>query len=490
MVLQQSEATIDDAEGQSRLSHPLAVDLDGTLLRTDTLYETFAMALFRRPLATLLALFTLARGIAHLKQALAEIAELDIRHLPYNEELVRYLEAERELGRSIHLVTAADRSVADRIAARFAFIESAHSSENGHNLKGAAKAQLLETLFPAGFAYAGDSSADFAVWRKARAAVVVGSDGLSRRVAGLGIPVERAFKPKSNPVRAWFKALRPHQWSKNGLVLVPLALGWWQVTPAGWLAGLASMLLLCAVASLTYCINDIADLAADRRHWSKRNRPFASGAIAVRTGLLVAGLGLPIALVLGLLISPAVAVCLISYTVTSLAYSFGLKRVPLLDTFIIACLFSLRIALGTAAAELIPSSWLLTFSMFFFFSLAVAKRHTELLRAGETMSGLIEGRGYHVEDKDVTFAFGIVASLASVLIIVIYLVQEVFPHDLYTHPDALWAMPAAIFLWTGRIWLLAHRGQMRDDPVVFALSDRISLGLGGVVGLAFLLALL
>jgi 4-hydroxybenzoate polyprenyltransferase len=266
-------------------------------------------------------------------------------------------------------------------------------------------------------------------------------------------------------------------------------LGLTQVTASGWLAAFIAMLLMCVVASLTYFLNDIADISADRRHPTKSRRPFASGSLKVRDGLLVTGVGLPLALLGGFLVSPGVGGCLAAYVAVTSLYSFGLKRIPLLDTFVIACLFTLRIGLGIVAADLVPSSWLLTFSTFFFFSLAVAKRHTELLRAaGGSMRGQIEGRGYHVEDKEVTFAFGIVSSVASVLIVVIYLVQEVFDRGLYAHPAWLWVAPAAIFLWTGRIWLLAHRGLMRDDPVVFALTDRVSLTLGAILAIAFVLA--
>ena len=297
-----------------------------------------------------------------------------------------------------------------------------------------------------------------------------------------------AWRPGS--FASWLKAFRIHQWSKNALVLAPVALGWHLVTVAGAEAAVVAMLLLCGVASLTYCVNDIADIEADRAHATKRNRPFASGALSIREGLTVCGFGIPALIICGAVISPAVGVWLVAYTAITLAYSFGLKRVPILDTVIIGALFTVRIILGTVAAHLAPSAWLLTFSMFFFYSLATAKRHTELLRAGETSSGQIKGRGYNVEDKEVTFAFGIVASVASILIMVLYLVDDVFPRALYAHPEWLWAMPLILFLWVGRIWLLAHRGSMADDPVVFALRDRVSLCLGAIIAIAFVLALL
>ena len=298
------------------------------------------------------------------------------------------------------------------------------------------------------------------------------------------------FVGKAVSLALWLRAFRIHQWSKNALVLVPAVLGWHQVTPRGVGEAVVAMLLLCGVASLAYCVNDIADVEADRAHWSKRGRPFASGALSIRSGAVLSGLGIPALVICGVLVSPSIGLWLAVYTSVTLAYSAGLKRVPLLDTVIIAALFTIRVVLGTAAAQLLPSPWLLTFSMFFFFSLATAKRHTELLRAGQTSSGSIEGRGYNVEDKEVTFAFGIVASVASVLIMVIYLIDDVFPLSFYARPEWLWAVPVAVFLWVGRIWLLGHRGAMSDDPVVFALRDRVSLSLGAVVATAFVLALL
>jgi 4-hydroxybenzoate polyprenyltransferase len=469
--------------------YPLVVDLDGALLCTNTLDESFASAIFKQPLKTVLAFASLRNGIAAFKDAIANLSNIDASNLPVREGLVEYLNVEYGRGRSLHLATAAHRNIAEGVAGRFEFFESVHASEAGQNLKSATKAALLRQMFPDGFSYAGESKADLAVWRCARSAVIVAApDRREKQVDAFGVPIERVFAKDPYRARDWAKALRVHQWSKNALVLVPLVLGWNRVMASDWLAAITTMLLLCVLASSTYCINDLADLSADRKHWSKRNRPFASGALPIRAGFLIAVVGIPIALGIGALVSASVFSWLCAYVAATLAYSFGLKRVPLFDTFIIASLFTIRIMLGTVAAALAPSAWLLTFSMFFFFSLAVAKRHTELLRAGQTIRGLIEARGYQVEDKEVTFTLGIVSALASVLIVVIYLVEELFNRGQYGHPQWLWVAPAAVFLWTGRIWLLAHRGLMRDDPVVFALTDRTSVVLGAVLGIAFLLA--
>jgi 4-hydroxybenzoate polyprenyltransferase len=266
-------------------------------------------------------------------------------------------------------------------------------------------------------------------------------------------------------------------------------LGWRDVTLASIAITLAMMALLCVVASLTYLVNDIADLSSDRKHWSKRRRPFASGAIAVRDGLLVVGVALPLACLFGLWISPLAGICLISYVVVTLGYSFGWKRIPLFDTFVIALLFTIRILIGIAAAKLVPSAWLLTFSMFFFFALALAKRHTEILRAAEHNKEKLDGRDYQLSDENLTLTFGISASMASIVIVVIYLVEEVFARQIYSTPAWLWIAPIAIFLFSCRIWVLSHRGRMTDDPVAFALRDRVSLGLGLFVSIGILLAL-
>lgn len=474
----------------TRTALPLVVDLDGTLLKVDTLYERFVSGLFTKPVQTLLSLFALREGIAAFKHRLSGVAQLDIESLPVREELLAYLKDESSAGREIHLATAADQTVAAGVAERFPIFRSVQSTDQDVNLKGPNKAKRLTALFPDGFVYAGDSRADLPVWQSANAAIIVSeSASLSSAVRSSGIPIECVFNKRPRQLGAWIKAIRPHQWAKNAVVLVPVALGWRDVTAASLASTLALMILLCVVASLTYLVNDMADLSADRRHWSKRRRPFASGAIPVRDGLLVVGIALPIACVCALLVSPLAGICLLCYVVVTLGYSFGWKRIPLFDTFIIALLFTIRILIGIAAAKLAPSTWLLTFSMFFFFSLALAKRHTEILRAAEHDLQKLEGRGYQVGDESITLAFGSSASMASILIVVIYLVEEVFARDIYSTPAWLWVAPIAIFLFNCRIWVLSHRGRMTDDPVAFALRDRVSHGLGVLVAAAILLAL-
>jgi 4-hydroxybenzoate polyprenyltransferase/phosphoserine phosphatase len=469
---------------------PLVVDLDSTLLKVDTLYELFVSGFFAKPVQTLLSVFALRNGIAAFKHHLSKIAKLDVAALPVRDELLAYLKHESASGRELHLATAADEVVAASIAERFPIFQTVQSTDRDVNLKGPNKAERLKRLFPDGFVYAGDSRADLPVWQSAKAAIIVsGNPSLNAAVQSAGISIERVFSKQPDQLRAWIRAIRPHQWAKNAVVLVPVALGWRDVTVASIATTIVMMLLLCGVASLTYLVNDMADLSSDRNHWSKKRRPFASGAIAVRDGLLLVGVALPALCVLGLWISPPAGIGLISYVVATLGYSFGWKRIPIFDAFIIALLFTIRILIGIAAAKLIPSAWLLAFSMFFFFSLALAKRHTEILRAAEHGIDKLEGRGYQLSDESLTLTFGISASMASIVIVVIYLVDEVFAREIYATPAWLWATPITIFLFSCRIWVLSHRGRMTDDPVAFALRDRVSLGLGVFAAISILLAL-
>lgn len=443
----------------------------------------------------LVLLFLLAtKGVAAFKSGLAD-QDIPFQMPPVRDDVIEHLRKEREQGRKLYLATAADQRVAEAIAAHVGLFHGVFGSEGGLNLKGSAKAARLVAAFPEGYSYIGDCSADILVWRSARSALLVDSkDRLAERVRREGIPVENSFKGDVGVGgwSSWIRAARLHQWSKNLLVLVPMMLALDSLTAASIFSTLLAAALLCLLASLTYILNDLADIDSDRRHWSRRLRPFAAGTLSVRHGLLASMLGIPLVLTAGLMLSGWVFLALLAYLVVTLAYSFGLKRVPLLDTFLIATLFTLRLVLGIAAGAVTASPWLLVFSLFFFFSLATAKRYTELLRTGEKgqANGKISGRGYHVEDKGAILVFGISSGLVAVSILVQFLMHEIAARSLYSAPQWMWGAAPPIFLWLCRVWLLAHRGEMTDDPVVFALRDRTSLALGAVVGIFFLLAIL
>jgi 4-hydroxybenzoate polyprenyltransferase len=447
-------------------------------------------ALFRRPLETAIAIAKWpTQGRAAVKAELSRLGPISVETLPFRADLVEFLREEKRSGRCLHLATGSDGAIATRVADHLGLFDRVYASGGRLNLKGRAKGEALAAAFPQGFSYAGDSRADLSVWALAESGIVVARAGLARSVAGL-TQVERHFGHQSETLGDWVKALRPHQWAKNLAILAPVALGWNQLTPAALWAVPAVIALFCVLSSLTYLVNDIADLSADRSHASKSRRPFASGAIPLRRGLIAAGLGIPITLFLAFLVSVPVGLCLCAYCAVTFAYSAVLKRAPIVDCMTIGGLFTLRLVAGVAAAQLGWSPWFLTFGSSFFCSLALAKRHAELVGPAVGASGTVLGRGYRYEDSRLTLALGTAMSTTSIIILILYLMEEAFPHGAYAQPGWLWAVPPLLFAWTGRVWLISNRGEMHDDPVVFALRDRASLCFAAAVAVAFVLAVL
>lgn len=284
-------------------------------------------------------------------------------------------------------------------------------------------------------------------------------------------------------------ALRVHHWTKNLLVFVPIILGHEWSDTSLIRETLWAFICLLAVTSATYLLNDVSDIPSDREHWSKRNRAIASGRLPVRSALLLAATLLLAGFAGALLLSLPFALTLLAYLVLTLAYSFRLKRVPLLDTLVIGFLFTLRLVMGIVLMEAPKPAWLLTFSVFFFFSLAMAKRHTEVQRAASRASVSLKDRGYEPGDAPLTLALGAGTAIASLVVLFIFVVLEMLPTNIYGRPAFLAGIPTVLAIWLGRIWLLAHRGRMDDDPVSFALRDRPSLLLGVLVAAFFVMAL-
>lgn len=471
-------------------SIPLVIDLDGTLLLTDTLHESFVATLFRSFGISIAGALKGLRNRAAAKRYLSDQHELDIAVLPARANLVELIRAERDRGREIHLVTAADQSIADRVHAEFDMLTSAIGSDGVHNLKGETKLAYLQQRFPGGFIYAGDSVADGPIFRASRGAILcdLGPDA-ARDLAAAGTLVLAEFDRGGLSLAHWALAARPHQWSKNILIFVPLIVGHAFFDPWKLIATTIGCLILCVLASATYMLNDLADLDADRRHPTKRYRSFASGHLSIASGLVVAFLGIVASLVAAFVLSRNFALALSGYFVLTILYSFRLKRIPLLDVFVIGALFTSRILMGAAVCSLDQSPWLIAFSMAFFFSLALSKRHVELMRAREDGQAAVVGRGYRAEDWPLTLVFGVAAGLTSILIMLLYVTNDAAPSGFYRDIAWLYVAPGAVTLWTMRIWLLSHRMELDDDPVVFALRDRTSWLLGILVLVALALAI-
>lgn len=469
---------------------PLVLDLDGALIRADLLVEGMASLLRRNPLFLFALLWWLVRGRAFLKRKVAQWAAIDIDALPVNEELVAFARAERAKGRIVVLATAADEIMTRRLAKRFDFIDEVMSSNGGLNLKGQAKAAALIQAYPAGFDYAGDARADLPVWRAAHGVIIVEASPKLTRMAGK-FGKTLAIFPRLSRFAALRKSLRLHQWAKNVLIFAPLMLGGKAADLTAWTMAATAFLALGLTASATYLLNDIWDLPHDRKHWSKRSRPIASGHLPITHAASASALGLGAGLMLAFAIGWPVALAIAAYVILTLAYSMSLKRVAILDAATLGGLFSLRIAIGVAAAGVVWSPWLLTFSMFLFTSLSFAKRHVEMRGAQrQGRSGKLAGRGYTPADEPVILSFGIATGIASVVIFILYLNQEAFRNAAFVAPLALWLFPPILFLWLGRIWTLCAREELQDDPVAFAVRDPVSLALGVIVGIGFFIAAL
>ncbi len=468
---------------------PLVVDLDGTLTKTDLFYEALLGLLRRHPWQWLLLPLWLLRGRAFLKCRLAERVALDPALLPYPTDFLDWLRREQGRGRRLLLATAAPRAYAEAVAAHLGLFDTVLASDPGHNLAGTHKSRrLLAEFGPGGFDYAGNARPDLAVWPHARRAVLVNPDpGIAAAAARLA-KVERVFEDRPARPSLYRQALRPHQWLKNVLVFVPL-LAAHQLDREGLLvSSLTAFLAFGLCASSAYLLNDLLDLPADRRHPRKRRRPFAAGDLPLRHGLLLSPLLLAAGLGLGLLSSlPFLGVLTVYYALT-LAYSLYLKRVVLLDVLVLAGLYTARIIAGAAAIGIWPSSWLLAFSLFLFFSLAMVKRYTELVvlrRDGERRT---RRRGYRVDDLQLLPALGGAAGYLAVLVLALYINSDTVV-ALYTRPWLIWLLCPLLLYWISRMWLIAHRGDMHDDPIVFALEDRASLivaALGAAVVVAAL----
>ncbi len=467
----------------------LAVDLDGTLIASDMLHETFWASLSQDWSTLFTAPLALTKGRAALKSALQDKGKVQVDALPYNQVVIDYIKSWRDRGNQVVLVTASDQRIADQIGTHIGLFDAIYGSDGDVNLKGGNKANFLEQKYGAnGFAYMGDSGADLAVWGKAAKAITVNaSDSIRGKVDKLGCDAEHLT---TNGVsrKAYLKALRPHQWLKNILVFLPMiaahnfALG--TVTNS-----LLAFVSFCLIASSVYVVNDLLDLKADRAHPRKRERPFASGAIPVShgpwmaCGLLFGGFFLAAWTNLAFL-----GVMLIYFSITT-AYSITLKRKLIIDVCTLAGLYTIRIITGGVATGIVLSVWLLAFSIFLFFSLAAVKRQAELVDSAKRGKLSASGRGYHVDDLPVMTQMAVASGYLSVLVLALYLNSPTVV-SLYAWPVVLWGICPILLYWISRVIMMTHRGHMHDDPIVFAARDRNSqvcfllvaaLALGGAV---------
>jgi 4-hydroxybenzoate polyprenyltransferase len=473
----------------------LCVDLDGTLVKSDTLLDTVLVVARQRPMDVVKIPGWIAQGKAAFKRHLTTAVALDVEHLPYNQPLLEYLRVEHGRGTAIYLATAADRGLAERVAAYlgiFAGVLASDGATSGVNLAGGNKLAAMRAQFGEAFCYIGNAKPDAGLLAACVSPMVANPDRALRvRMKAAGTVPAAVFVDRESTMRSWLKAVRLHQWAKNTLIFVPLLLAH-QWNPATFAGAATAFLSFGMCASATYIINDLLDLEADRRHPRKRRRPFAAGDLSALAGVAAVVLLFVMAVALAVVLPRIVAAVpgpyelarpysflgwLGFYTVVTLTYSLYLKRKLLLDVFVLSGLYTVRILAGSAATGVPVSAWLAGFSVFFFLSLAFVKRFSELEGLRERGGTVSNGRGYFVSDLEQLRALGTGAAYAAVVVMTLY-INNPETTILYHHVVRLWLVVLVLLLWLAQVWMLASRGEMHDDPVVFAITDKRSLLLG------------
>jgi 4-hydroxybenzoate polyprenyltransferase len=466
------------------------VDLDGTLVKSDTLVDSLLVLLRTRPALVFQFPGRLMHGKAALKAFLSESVTLDVVHLPYNRKLLQFLCEERSKGREIYLATGADVGIANRVAAHLEIFTGVLGSDGVTNLTGRKKLDKLRSrLDSRAFDYVGNDSPDVPLLENANQAMVANpSLGLRMKLRTRGIRPTRVFRESQPRLKSLTEAVRLHQWAKNLLIFVPLLLSH-ALSVAKLLTALEAFCCFSLTASAVYIANDLLDIETDRRHAQKCRRPFASGDLPPLAGVCIAAVFLLTGIAGGRLLLPE-SFCgwLLVYLATSTAYTGLLKRIAVVDVLVLSGLYTLRLQAGAAATHTPISHWLAGFAIFLFLSLAIVKRFAEL--ENQRTSGLQQknGRGYQVADLEQIRSFGTSSAYAAVVIFAIY----ISGHDvatLYHKPTLLWLIVPFMILWLSRVWLLASRGELNEDPVVFALTDKMSLLIGAAVTVIALLAL-
>jgi 4-hydroxybenzoate polyprenyltransferase len=467
---------------------PLVVDLDGTLLLTDTLHESALNLLHVSPHLFLMLPIWLARSKAHLKEKLAHIVSISPDSLPYNDEFLVYLRAEKSNGRILVLCTAADRLIANRVADFLKIFDEVIASDGVENLAGTNKAKVLERRFEKnGFDYAGNSSADFPVWASAKNALVVNASSSVLKKACKKFAVVKVFKQAERDFNVWHRLLRTHQWLKNILLFVPLIVAHQLSDPNGWHALILAFFSFSLCASSVYIVNDLLDLESDRIHPFKRIRPLASGLVPIWIGVVLSPVLLAASFSLAYRVGIEFSAWLTIYFAITCIYSFVLKRLILIDCLTLAVLYTLRIVAGAATVQHKLSFWLLAFSFFIFLSLAFVKRYAELEALRVRGIEKAHGRGYLTSDTGLIQNIGISSGQTAVLVFALYLNSDAVI-KLYQRPEVIWGAIPVVLFWINWMWMQANRGKMHDDPLVFAIKDPFSLAAAVVVALIIVAA--
>jgi len=455
---------------------PLFVDLDGTLISTDTLLESLVLFIKKYPLKIFKIFLWLMQGKAMFKYNIAKAIIPQAKLLPYRKAVLDHLKKERDTGRKIYLLTAANQKIANSVAKHLGIFDGVFGSTKNLNLSGIEKVKTIKKDITTGqFDYIGNSREDLIVWEKANKKILV--DTKNR--------IENKLSSKDNThilvnrksmfsIKLLLRGMRLHQWSKNILLFLPILMAHQLTNTESILSVIWAFLSFSLCASSVYIFNDLLDVETDRKHPTKRNRPLASGAMSIITGiflivfLLCMGIGIAI-----VKLSTTFLFILFIYMISTTAYSLVLKQILLIDVIVLGGLYTLRVVAGSVASMVEVSSWLLVFSMFFFLSLAFMKRYADLILMKKNKYKSIAGRGYSIADLDLVQKTGVTSGFVSILVLALY-INSIHVIELYKSPILIWFTLPVLLYWLMRMWMVTNRGEMTDDPIIYAAKDKIS----------------
>jgi 4-hydroxybenzoate polyprenyltransferase len=464
---------------------PLVIDLDGTLTPTDTLVESVLRLLKQSPVNLFVLFFWWLKGRVAFKEFVAANSNFSAESLPLNEPLLAYLRKEKATGRRLILATASHKTIADKVSRHLGIFDDVIATDGGLNLKGINKFKAIRQVVGENFVYAGDSSTDIPIWTSAKAAILVNTSNSTTQLVHAATPIEADFPRNSRQLRTWAKALRIHQWVKNLLIFVPLLTAFSFLDPEKLVATLVAFFAFSFVASATYLVNDLWDLDADRTHLRKSFRPIANSVISIRDALLASCIFLVVGLGLALVVSQQFFLMLLLYLFVTSCYSWALKQYVLIDVIALSLLYTLRILAGSVAIKEMTSTWLLAFSVFVFLSLALVKRCSELVSLEKSGEEATSGRDYRTSDLIVLWPLGVGSALCAVVVFGLFISA---PDTIarYGSPFMLWFVALGLIYWLSRLWIKTARGEMHDDPVVYALKDKGSRAVFFVIVLTVL----
>ncbi len=471
------------------MSLPLCVDLDGTLVFTDTIYEAILQAIKRRPSIVWHFPVWLLRGKAYFKDQVSRGIHLNAVLLPYNQEFLSYLKEERRSGRTLVLASGTHHTIAEAIAKHIGIFSRVVGSDATHNTAGAGKAAALRVLFGSKqFIYAGNSSADLPVWREAASGIVVNASAKVLHQARATTTITKVFPDKPITFDVLRRTMRIHQWVKNILIFIPLITAHKLFLGSNLLNALAAFVAFSCAASSIYIFNDLVDIEADRQHDRKKYRPFAAGALPIPTGLWLGMMLIVISIGVSWWLPPSFLAVLGLYAIINLAYSLYVKQMVVIDVVVLASVYTLRIFAGSAATGVAISTWLWVFSAFLFLSLALLKRYAELSNLHQAGKVVALGRGYASTQRNIVFGFGIGSGYLSLLVLALYIHSDAV-RLLYHYPSRLWFILPLLFAWISRIWWLVRQGKVHEDPIVFAVTDSVSYGVGIIAAIILMVAI-